>query len=60
MERRVKIEPDLARRFARKMDHAQSACHQAAFADRFVNREGGELGHLIRARHEVRAVARLK
>ena len=34
MECRVNIEPDLARRFARKMDHAQSACHQVAFADR--------------------------
>ena len=56
----VDVEPDLARRFTGKMDHAQSVCYEVAFAYRFVNHQRRELGHLIRACHEVCAIARLK
>jgi hypothetical protein len=42
------------------MNHAQSAGNQVPFANRFVDRNGGELRHLIRARDEVSAEARPK
>jgi hypothetical protein len=55
-----KIQPDFAGRFAGEMDHAQSAGNQIPFANRFVDRNGGELRHLIRARDKASAVARPK
>jgi hypothetical protein len=56
----VKIQPDLAGRFAGEMDHAQSGCNQIPFANRFVDRNRGELRHLIRARDKASGAARPK
>jgi hypothetical protein len=56
----VKIQPDLAGRFAGEMDHVQSAGNQVPFANRFVDRNGGELRHLVRAHHKASAAARPK
>src|SRR3984893_3599203 len=60
MVRWVKIQPDLAGRFAGEMDHAQSAGNQIPLANRFVDRNGGELRHLIRARDKASGAARPK
>ena len=60
MVRWVKIQPDLAGRFAGEMDHAQSAGNQIPFANRFVDRNGGELRHLIRPRDKASGAARPK
>jgi hypothetical protein len=60
MVRQVEIQPDLAGRFAGEMDHAQSAGNQIPFANRFVDRNGGELRHLIRARDKASGAARPK
>ena len=42
------------------MDHAQSACNQIPFANHFVDRNGDELRHLIRARDKAGAATRPK
>ena len=48
------------RPICREMDHAQSAGNQIPFANRFVDRNGGQLRHLIRARDKASAAARPK
>src|ERR1700730_14425135 len=58
MVRWVKIQPDLAGRFAGEMDHAQSAGNQIPFANRFVDCNGGELRHLVRADDKASGAAR--
>src|ERR1700730_7879263 len=56
----VKIQPDLAGRFAGEMDHAQSAGNEIPFPNRFIDRNGGELRQLVHARDKASAVARPK
>src|SRR5271157_5144209 len=60
MVRWVEIQPDLGSRFAGEMDHAQSAGNKIPFANRFVDRNGGEWRHLIRARDKASGAARPK
>src|ERR1700736_5383519 len=60
MVRWVKIQPYLAGRLAGEMDYAQSAGNQIPFANHFVDRNGGELRHLIRARDKASAATRPK
>ena len=57
MVRWVKVQPDLAWRFAGEMDHAHSAGNQIPFANGFVDRNGRELRHLIRACDQASAAA---
>jgi hypothetical protein len=60
MVRWVKIQPDLAGRFAWEMDYAQSAGNQIPFVNRFVDHNGGELRDLIRARDQASTAPRPK